>query len=151
YNAEIGGTEQPMDLLFLNAAIASPEYPPQDPWLAGEQVSYYYFGYVQSGVLTSIAGVPSSTGYNLSLAYTFAASAAGIASLGFAFARWILGSRRRTWAMTAGGFAVGLLLLVGSLSAAFEWAAAHGHTNRGLYETFGVEWMLPCEPGQSEN
>ena len=151
YNAEIGGTEQPMDLLFLNAAIASPEYPPQDPWLAGEQVSYYYFGYVQSGVLTSIAGVPSSTGYNLSLAYTFAASAGGIASLGFAFARWILGSRRRTWAMAAGGFAVGFLLLVGSLSAAFEWAAAHGHTNRGLYEAFGVEWMLPCEPGQSEN
>ncbi len=151
YNAEIGGTEQPMDFLFLNAAIASPEYPPQDPWLAGERVSYYYFGYVQSGVLTSLAGVPSSTGYNLSLAYRFSASAAGIASLGFAFARWILGSRRRTWAMAAGGFAVGLLLLVGSLSAVFEWSAAHGHTNRGIYEAFGVEWMLPCEQGQSED
>lgn len=149
YNAEIGGTEQPMDFLFLNAAISSPEYPPQDPWLAGERVSYYYFGYVQSAVITSLSGVPSSTGYNLSLAYTFAAAASGIASLGFAFARWMLGSQRRAWAMAAGGFAVAFLLLVGSLSAVFEWAAAHGHTNRGLYEAFGVEWMLPCEPGQT--
>lgn len=151
YNSEIGGTEQPMDFLFLNAAIASPEYPPRDPWLAGERVSYYYFGYVQAGVLTSIAGVPASTGYNLSLAYTFAAAATGIASLGFAFARWILGSQRRTWAMAAGGLAVGFLLLVGSLSAVFEWAAAHGNANRGIYEAFGVEWMLPCEAGQTED
>src|SRR5690606_23762611 len=113
HNPDIGGTEQPMDFLFLNAAITSPEYPPHDPWLAGDRVSYYYLGYVQSGVLTSVAGVPSSTGYNLSLAYTFAAAAAGIASLGYAFARWILGSRGRTWAMVAGGFAVGFLLLVG--------------------------------------
>lgn len=151
YNAEIGGTEQPMDFMFLNAAMTSLEYPPQDPWMAGERVSYYYFGYVQSGVLTSLAGVPASSGYNLSLAYTFAAAAAAASSLGFAFTRWIAGSRKRGWAMTGGALAVGMLLLVGSLSAIFEWSAAHGNANRGLYEAFGVEWMLPCEAGQTEN
>lgn len=151
YNAEIGGTEQPMDFMYLNATLTSPEYPPHDPWLAGEQASYYYFGYVQSGVLTAASGVPSSVGYNLSLAYTFAASAAGVASLGFALVRWIAGARGRRWAMAGGAFAVTLLLFVGSLSAVFEWSAAHGHTSRGLYEAFGVEWMIPCEPGQAED
>jgi YYY domain-containing protein len=151
YNAEIGGTEQPMDFMYLNATLTSPEYPPNDPWLAGEQASYYYFGYVQAGLLTAVSGVPASTGYNLSLAYTFAASAAGAASLGFALVRWIVGARGRRWAMAGGAVAIGLLLFVGSLSAVFEWSAAHGNTNRGLYEAFGVEWMIPCEPGQSEN
>lgn len=151
YNAEIGGTEQPMDFMYLNATLTSPDYPPHDPWLAGERASYYYFGYVQSGVLTSVSGVPSSTGYNLSLAYTFAASAAGVASLAFALVRWIVGARGRAWAMGGGAAAIGLLLFVGSLSAVFEWSAAHGHTSRGVYEAFGVEWMIPCEPGQSDN
>jgi len=93
YNAEIGGTEQPMDFMYLNAALNSPDYPPHDPWLAGERASYYYFGYVQSGVLTAVSGVPSFSGYNLSLAYTFAASAAGAASLAFALVRWVVGAR----------------------------------------------------------
>ncbi|MEO8538432.1 MAG: DUF2298 domain-containing protein [bacterium] len=151
YNAEIGGTEQPMDLMYLNATLHSEDYPPKDPWLSGESASYYYFGYLQSGMLTSIAGVPASTGYNLSLGYTFAAAASGIASLAYALARWVLGSRGKNWAMLAGGLAVAFLLFVGSLSAAFEWAAAHGHYNRGIYETFGVEWMIPCQPGQTLN
>ncbi len=151
YNAEIGGTEQPMDLMYLNAALTSEDYPPHDPWLAGERASYYYFGYIQSGMLTSVSGVEPSAGYNLSLAYTFAAAATGAASLAYALARWMLGSRRRQWAVAAGGFAVVFLLLVGSLSALFEWGAAHGNGDGGLYETFGVEWMLPCPPGQTED
>lgn len=151
YNAEIGGTEQPMDFMYLNATLTSPEYPPHDPWLAGESASYYYFGYLQSGVLTAVSGVPASVGYNLSLAYTFAATASGAASLAFALARWVVGARGRKWAMAAGAAAIGLLLFVGSLSAMFEWAAAHGHTNRAVFEAFGVEWMIPCEPGQADN
>jgi YYY domain-containing protein len=145
YNSEIGGTEQPMDLMYLNATMHSSEYPPKDPWLSGEHASYYYFGYLQAGVLTSVAGVPASSGYNLSLAYTFAAAAAGIASLAYALARWLLGSRGKTWAMAAGGLAVALLLFVGSLSAVFEWAAAHDSYNRTTYDAFGVEWLIPCD------
>ncbi|MEP7214856.1 MAG: DUF2298 domain-containing protein [Anaerolineaceae bacterium] len=151
YTGDISGTEQPMDFMYLNATLTSPEYPPHDSWLAGERASYYYFGYLQAGVLTASAGVPASTGYNLSLAYTFGAAAAGIASLAFALARWALGSRGRSWAIWAGALAVAFLLFVGSLSAIFEWSAAHGNANRGVYEAFGVEWMLPCSPGQKSD
>ncbi len=149
YNADIGGTEQPMDFMYLNATLTSPEYPPHDPWLAGERASYYYFGYLQAGLLTATAGVPASTGYNLSLAYTFGAAAAGIASLAFALARWALGVRARRWAIWAGALAAAFLLFLGSISAIFEWSAAHGNYNRSVYEAFGVEWMIPCSPGQT--
>lgn len=156
YNAEIGGTEQPMDLLYLNAALTSEDYPPRDPWLAGEPASYYYFGYVQSGVLTALSGVPASTGYNLSLAYTFAAGATGAGSLAFAMARWVLGSRGRRWAIAAGGLAITLLLFVGSLAAVFEWTAAHGQDRIEagpieLYRFFGAEEIVACQSPQSEN
>ncbi|MCX7618145.1 DUF2298 domain-containing protein [Tepidiforma sp.] len=149
YNAEIVGTEQPMDLLFLNATMVSPDYPPRDPWLAGEPVSYYYFGYLQVGVLASIAGIPASSGYNLGLAATFAATACGLVSLTWALARWALLRRSRRFAAAAPAVALALVLFVGSLSAVFEWAAAHERYSEPLYRAFGVENLLPCEPGQS--
>ena len=151
YNPEIAGTEQPMDLLFLNATLTSPEYPPRDPWLAGEPVSYYYFGYLQIGVLTAISGVPSSVGYNLGLAATFAAAASGLVSVAWALARWALPARARRYAAVAPAAAIVLVLFAGSLSAVFEWAAAHERYNEPLYRAFGVDYLLPCEPGTAAN
>ena len=151
YNPEIAGTEQPMDLLFLNATLTSPEYPPRDPWLAGEPVSYYYFGYLQTGVLTAISGVPASVGYNLGLAATFAATASGLVSVAWALARWALPARARGYAALAPAAAIILVQFVGSLSAVFEWAAAHERYSEPLYRAFGVDYLLPCEPGATAN
>lgn len=148
YVSGINGTEQPMDFMYLNATMQAESYPPEDPWFAGEPASYYYFGYLQVGVLTSVAAAPASVGYNLGLAYTFAAAATAAASLGLALARWALGARGRAWAHGGGAAAVVLLLFVGSLSAIPEWTAAHGHTNQDVYDAFGIEWMIACTPEQ---
>lgn len=148
----VTGTEQPMDFMYLNATLASGDYPPHDPWLAGNPASYYYFGYLQMGLLTSAAGVSPEYGYNLGLAYTFAAAATGIASLAIALTRWAVGSRGGRWMLASGALAVVLLLGVGSLSAVFEVAAAHGYDGpRGLYERMGLEWMIPCPQGVTED
>ncbi len=151
YQPDITGTEQPMDFMYLNATLTSPHYPPHDSWLAGREASYYYFGYLQIGVLTAVSGVRSSIGYNLGLAYTFAAAATGVVSLAGTLARWSLGPRGRRWAIGAATFALFMLLAVGSLSAIFEWVAAHGHYNRGLFDFFGVEWLIPCKPGITQD
>lgn len=151
YESSIGGTEQPMDFMYLNATLTSPAYPPNDPWLAGESASYYYFGYLQAGLLTSVSGVPASTGYNLALATFFAASATAVASVAVAFARWIMGSRGGLWIPLAGGVAVAMLLFLGSLWGVFELAAAHGHYNESIYQAFGADALLPCAPGEIAN
>lgn len=148
YLPDISGTEQPMDLMYLNATMQSKTYPPKDPWLAGHPASYYYFGYLQGGLVSQVAGVPASTGYNLTLAYTFGAAAAGIASLAFALACWAMRRARRRWWFAAAGVAVGFLLFLGSLEGVFELAAAHGDYSDSAYGAFGVDFLLPCTPAQ---
>lgn len=146
YESGIGGTEQPMDFLFLNALLTSPEYPPQDPWLAGENVSYYYFGYLQSAFLTSLSGVTPSVGYNLSLAAVFASSAAAIASVCAALARWVLGRARGDLPLVAATAGVLLLLFAGTLSGVFELAAANDRYDEDIFRAAGLEGLLPCTP-----
>ena len=46
YNPDIAGTEKPMEFAFINGVLRSRFFPPQDPWLSGYGISYYYFGYV---------------------------------------------------------------------------------------------------------
>lgn len=79
-NPEILGTEKPMELAFINAILRSPIFPPQDPWLSGYSISYYYFGYLMTAMLAKLTSTPGSIAFNLALALVFALSA--IASFG---------------------------------------------------------------------
>ncbi|MGB8252167.1 MAG: DUF2298 domain-containing protein, partial [Anaerolineaceae bacterium] len=76
-NPDISGTEKPMELAFINAILRSPGMPPNDPWLSGYAISYYYFGYVLVAMLTRLSGVLSGMGFNLAIALWFALSATG--------------------------------------------------------------------------
>jgi YYY domain-containing protein len=90
-NPEIIGTEKPMEMAFINAILKSPTFPPNDPWLSGYGISYYYFGYVIIAMLIRISGVSSGIAYNLSAALWFALTA--ICAYGLLFdlvkARWL--------------------------------------------------------------
>lgn len=73
----IAGTEKPMEMMFINSILSSETFPPQDGWLAGYGISYYYFGYLLSAVLILLSNVPSAVGFNLMLATVFGMAAAG--------------------------------------------------------------------------
>jgi uncharacterized membrane protein len=76
-NPELNGTERPMELAFINAILRSPSFPPQDPWLSGYAISYYYFGYVMTAMLARLSGVPGTAAHNLMTALIFALGALG--------------------------------------------------------------------------
>jgi YYY domain-containing protein len=80
-NPEAVGTEKPMELAFINAILASPTFPPQDPWLAGYSISYYYFGYVLTAMLAKFTATSGGVAFNLMLALVFALSATGAYSV----------------------------------------------------------------------
>ncbi len=82
YNPEIAGTEKPMEFAFINGVLGSRFFPPQDPWLSGYGISYYYFGYVMLAALVRITGVLPEVGFNLGVAMWYAlvmTSAFGVA------------------------------------------------------------------------
>ncbi len=68
---DVSGTEKPMELAFINAILRSPSFPPNDPWLSGYSISYYYFGYVQVAMLAQMTGATSAVSFNLGLSSWF--------------------------------------------------------------------------------
>ena len=116
-------TEQPMDLLMLVAAGTSPEYPPLDPWLAGEPVSYYYLGYWLAGTLAHLAGTPPGLAYNVAQACWFALLL--LTCFGLVANVLATGRAGRESSAVAGGVLAALAVGVGgNLHSLAEWVRA---------------------------
>ncbi len=164
YVPDLGGTEKPMDFMFLNAVTRGEGFPPADPWLAGENVSYYYFGYLLVSIMTRLsdvfANVPTSVGYNLGLAMTVALAVTGAFGLVYNLAapreEREAGAGpgtppadspgRTLWRPMAFGLAAGLLLaIMGNLEGLLELLAAHDFGSNGLWE-----WVSIRDPTTGE-
>ncbi|HAE60297.1 MAG TPA: hypothetical protein DCG54_12530 [Anaerolineae bacterium] len=79
------GTEKPMELAFINAVLRSETFPPNDPWLSGYAISYYYFGYVLTGMMAKFTATSGGVAFNLMIALVFGMSAAGAYGLLYNF------------------------------------------------------------------
>ncbi len=98
YNPDIAGTEKPMEFAFINGVLRSRFFPPQDPWLSGYAISYYYFGYVMLGVLIRLTGVDPAVGFNLGVALWYALVMVTAFGVGYALVR-----AAGSWKLEAGG------------------------------------------------
>ena len=114
FDPAASGTEKPMDLMMLTAVTSAEYAPPQDLWLAGEPIAYYYFGYWIYGGVNAMAGAVPSIAYNIGMAL-----AAGLgASIAAAFVTTLVrrdGAKTKA-SLVAGGVAASLLLLVSNMS-----------------------------------
>ena len=72
---ETAGGEKWMEIAFLNAILRSPTMPPNDPWLSGFAISYYYLGYFLLSLLTRLTSLPATVAFNLGNAAWFALAA----------------------------------------------------------------------------
>jgi YYY domain-containing protein len=117
-------TEQPMDLMFMHSIRASLTYPPQDAWLAGYPISYYYFGYWLMNMVGLMAGQSAAVSYNLAQALWFGlllSSAFGVGCNLVAAA-----GRRFGWAAAGGLIAALLVGLSANVQGLLEWLHANG-------------------------
>jgi YYY domain-containing protein len=76
-------TEKPMELAFISASMRSETFPPNDPWMSGYAISYYYFGYVIAAMLSTLSGIPSVVGFNMNIAFLFALT--GLSAFGVVY------------------------------------------------------------------
>jgi YYY domain-containing protein len=77
YNPNIVDQEKFMDFGFLNSILKSERFPPNDMWLAGFSINYYYFGYVLVAAVTALSGVPTEVAFNLANVTMFSITALG--------------------------------------------------------------------------
>ncbi|MCB9161094.1 MAG: hypothetical protein H6644_14825 [Caldilineaceae bacterium] len=134
YDPAINHTEQPMDLMFMNSIWSSAAFPPQDAWLAGYPVSYYYLGYWLLTVLARLAGQPPEIAYNLGQANWYGLLLIG--SFGLVYNLLALprssaaddttDSGPSRSAALGGLLAAGWVAVAGNLQITLEWLYAHG-------------------------
>ena len=139
YDPAIDHTEQPMDFAFFNASIQTSTGAPEDPWLRGHTVSYYYFGYWMMGVVSQLAGIASSVAYNLSLALIPALAA--IAMFGLVYNLIRAEAARWTYAIAGGFAAVFLLIISTNLEGVLEFMRINSVGDQGFYDWVRIDGL----------
>ncbi len=132
----ITNTEKPMDFAFLNAILQTDTFPPEDPWLAGHSISYYYFGHLMVGFLTKLTGISSAFTFNLGPPLVAAMTAAGAFSLVYNLVRLARGSTRA--GIVFGLFAPLLVVFIGSLEGVLELFHAQGWGSADFWRTVAI-------------
>ncbi len=137
YDPAVNHTEEPMDLMFLNSIWVSATYPPQDAWLSGYAISYYYFGYWLLNTVGRLAAQPPEIAYTLGQASWYGLLWCGCFGMGYnLLARHKgVGNRR---AAAGGLLAAVLVAAVGNLQSILEWLHANNVNITGLAQWFGV-------------
>jgi YYY domain-containing protein len=130
YSPDVWQTEKPMDMAFVNAAGDARTFPPEDPWMSGQDLNYYYLGHLMAAGLVRLSGVAPDVGYNLAVATFFALSA--VAAFGLAAA---------LTARIAGGlWGVGLVLVAGTVGAGIDVLGVDGPLSG--YDWFGASRVI---------
>lgn len=145
---DLTGTEKPMELAFFSAAQRSIAFPPQDPWMSGYAISYYYMGYIMWSALSTLGGISSTMGFNLTVASLFALT--GLTAFGVAYnlvrsrmrdsVDRLHNTASRKGAIAAGLLAMALLVLVGNFQTVFIEAPYQARTAPQSYlEYWGTQ------------
>ena len=130
---------------MLNAVSSAQHAPPNDLWLSGFPIAYYYFGYWMFGGLSQMSGVQASVAYNLALATIAALAAAAVFSL---VSNLVRRDGATTIQMLAGGLlATVLLLVISNLNGMWELLSFAGVGSEGFYQWLGIKGVDLTEQG----
>jgi len=134
YDPSVSHTEQPMDFGFLNAILRSPTFPPNDMWLSGYAISYYYFGYLLMAMVAKLAAVPSGIAYNLALGTVFALTVTGA----YGLVRDLAARGAGVHAHRLGLLGAAFVALAGNLEGFLELLHANGIGSAALWSWVNI-------------
>ncbi|HYF66476.1 MAG TPA: DUF2298 domain-containing protein, partial [Herpetosiphonaceae bacterium] len=147
YGSAVQYTEKPMELMLLQSVLSSPSFPPQDLWLSGYAVNYYYLGYVFIGALKLMSGAELGAAFNLGVATLYGLSALGVAGLlaellALRFRSAGLPRILRPGSIAAMLLAVALVLVAGNQLGALQRIVGSSEVNRlGDSQRVSVLWQ----------
>ncbi len=135
----INHTEKLMNFAFLNAILQSTHFSPEDPWLSGNPISYYYFGHMMMAMLTKLSAIPSNISFNLANGLIPALAGAGAFGVVYNLVRL---SGARTGSAVIYALAAPLLLvLVGNLEGGLELVHARGWGSEGFWQWVSISGL----------
>ncbi len=134
-------TEQPMDFAFLNASILATKFPPMDPWLSGNTISYYYFGSLINAIVAKIAFVSAPVAYNLGL--SLVAGLTALTSYGLIHNLALLTKLPKKLAIIAALTAPLLVLVIGNLEGFLELAIRQNWGAESFWQWLNIKNLTP--------
>lgn len=135
----ISHTEKPMDFGFLNAILQSRFFPPEDPWLAGQSISYYYFGHFTMALVVKLSAISPAVAYNLAISLIPALLAAGAMGLLYNLVR--LSKPGMSGALRFALVAPVVIILLGNLEGVLEFVQVRGWGSAAFWDWAGIKGL----------
>lgn len=130
---DIYGLEKFMDFGFVNTILKTEYMPPQDMWLAGNTINYYYYGHYICAFLTKLTSIDSAVSYNIMIATIFSFTMCTTFSLGGNIF-YLLGNQDMKKVIIAGVISSMLLTFGGNLHGFVYAKAVPFAKSIGLYK-----------------
>lgn len=121
HQPNIHGLEKFMDFGFINAILRSRFFPPNDMWLSGESINYYYFGHLETALLTKLTGIGPAIAYNLTLGNLCGLMLSATYSLSSNLIHWALPQPKRRHLLSGGLVSAILLTFGGNFQILYHW------------------------------
>lgn len=157
FDPNIQSYEMFMDEGFIATIMRSPHFPPNDMWLAGYSINYYYYAHLAVALLAKLLGQSPSIAFNTGISVYFGLTAVnlfGATSNIVAWAGSLYAHKKRQASMLLeptdqvhspllGSIPYGLLtmttgLILGNLAATQQWWQNHGEV-----ATRQFDWYSP--------
>jgi YYY domain-containing protein len=133
---DIYGTEKFMDEAFVSAIMRSTHLPPNDPWLSGYAINYYYLGHFIVATIAKLLGTSPAIAFNTGIALIFALMAINLFGVTTNVVTLLRGQRQRRAGLpvrhhlvAAAPYALAAVLfslVFGNLFGANEWLTQLG-------------------------
>src|SRR6266566_5623921 len=96
YGPNIQNYEMFMDEGFLAAIMRSPHFPPNDMWLSGYAINYYYYAHFTIAMLAKLIGQSPSIAFNTGICIFFGLTAVNLFGVTSNIVSWARYKRRKT-------------------------------------------------------
>src|SRR5438270_1322970 len=96
YGPDIHSFEMFMDEGFIAAIMRSPHFPPNDMWLSGYSINYYYYAHFTIAMLAKLLGQSPSIAFNTGICIFFGLTAVNLFGVTSNIVSWARYQRRRT-------------------------------------------------------
>lgn len=161
FNPALNINEMFMDEGFISAIMRSPHFPPNDMWLSGYGINYYYYAHYMIAMLAKLLGQPSYIAFNTGISIFFGLTAVNLFGVTCNIVAWSRHLRKSKQVnpdaelerpdlvmppllptLPYGVLTIMMALIMGNLASTQAWFKNHGNPVTS-YDWYNVSRVVP--------